>query len=172
MVSQCEICCPTSDTACGEACVAAGTEAAQTQFGDFLACVSGSCSTECGSGGTEEECGTCVDENCAAERDACDAGSTGSDGCYTMMGCMNECGELPAEGSGSGDSCATDAATGCWNDCLIAADGDAFDMFVALNDCVAANCATECGPSGSTDACQRCAQSSCNTELMACVRDG
>ncbi len=172
LVDWCRRCCPSGDTPCAEACVGAGTAAAQDQLEAFVNCWSTSCATECGAGGTQEACRTCINANCSAESNACDLGPAGAGGCWTLMDCLRACPALPAEGSGSAATCPDDEGLVCWNDCFTASDSTGVNLFIALNQCVADNCATECAPGSPPATCQTCAQGACMPQIAACQRDG
>jgi len=171
MVVTCDQCCPSADEACFTACNAAGTADAQTQIGDYLACLSSRCATECGEGGSTEACSTCQTTNCSTEINACGVGAVGTTGCLTMAMCLQACPALPTAGSGSATSCPTNAGITCWNGCFVAADQNAVDLYLAAGQCQQTNCATECGPTGSTTACQTCFTTNCSAEMGACQSD-
>jgi len=170
MMTQCAVCCASSDAACGNACTAAGTEEAQGQMAAFLECGNTECGTEC-SGTDTAACRTCMSTNCAAETTACGFAPGGTAGCRATITCLQACPAAPASGSGTGDACATHEAIGCYNDCFVASDQNAIDLFMAYQTCLSTSCATECGSGGSTSACQTCATTNCATPVSACAGD-
>jgi|GEM_PF-3073889 len=169
MVLACYQCCP-EDEACYSACNAAGSTEAQTQAADFFSCLSTNCATQCGTGGSEEACTTCLDTNCSSQVEACDVGAAGTSGCRTMALCLQGCPDLPDNGSGSASTCPTNEAITCLNDCFLAADQHAVDLFLAYSRCVADHCETPC-TTGTDTECQNCITANCSSELRACQRD-
>ncbi|HNT28719.1 MAG TPA: hypothetical protein PKH10_11155, partial [bacterium] len=62
-----------ADQACVDACIAAGTTAAQTQYNALITCMQSNCAaaTECGQGATQQQCNDCMNSKCEDEMDTC-----------------------------------------------------------------------------------------------------
>ncbi len=62
--------CTQGDTACYDACEAAGCASAQTAYNDLEACVFANCVPPCG-GGNQMQCYMCIQNSCGTEYNAC-----------------------------------------------------------------------------------------------------
>jgi hypothetical protein len=169
----CYQCCG-SDQTCYAACDDAGTTAANSEMDALMSCVSASCSTECGSGGTTEGCNTCVDTNCPTQLDACDWGLGGAGGCISLNNCLVACTTDPLA-TGTATTCPSETGNVglyCLQDCFDAADQNAYDLLMAAIDCINENCETECGAGGNQTDCTNCQQTNCSGPVGSCQSDG
>jgi len=165
--------------ACLDGCWGEGTLEAQTSFGNYIVCLDTACSDA-----TDADLGACIQAaqqgECAPAVTACfgsggetgggetgggetgggetGGGTTGGATCYDILLCINT-------------NCASLAdPTQCLNDCYGTGSAEAQSQFLALNDCVAAEC-----PEGTPDptSCAQQAQSgTCGTQSNTCISSG
>jgi len=168
-VNYCYNCCGNAGQTCYDACDAAGSDTATSQMDAIFSCMSTNCPTECGQGGTQEGCNTCLETNCSSEMDACDWDPQGATTCTGLSTCLNGCSGTIPQGTGTPQDCTTNATILCYGDCFGDADQDAIDKFFAYNECYWDNCETAC--QGTDEECSQCIQDNCSAEGTACQND-
>lgn len=138
------------DEACRTACIAAGTDNAQTDVKALLACADEECATVTGS----QQHRQCIRENCPYQINACyGMGPTGSGDatCEFVYDCAVACGQ---------DS---ECVTGCENQ----GTPEAQEQLDDLTRCYWMRCGDQSG-----DAFTNCAHAECEDELNACYVPG
>lgn len=123
-----------------DACVAAGTSAAQGQISNLLVCIQTNCGTE---GMSDEDFAACQQNFCSGEIESCTGIGTGSSDCGTVVDCLLGCPDQACGDAciGQGTPAAQSAAIGFYN-CGVenCADAASLDEFLS---CAEASCPSE-----------------------------
>ena len=170
-VRYCYACCSSGDLSCFDACYAEGSSDAKSGITAIQNCTDGNCSTEC-SGGTPEQCDTCVSANCALQLSQCNWEPAGSGVCVDLYNCIATCPSPTQDHSGDASTCPSNDGLLCYQTCYDAADADAVTKMRAWLFCMEDFCYDECyGPNADGVDCQNCYNSACSAEVTACQND-
>jgi len=173
-LNSCYGCCPSGDNTCYTACDAQGSTTGVSEMQAYLSCASTNCASEC-SGTDTTACNSCVAAHCQAEQNACDWAPGGSGGCWDLDTCLAACPTSPlADGAGTATTCpdigtsGANSGLGCLQSCTDNTSPTGYSQYMAILDCISANCNTECYGGGSQTDCTNCQQTYCSAELNAC----
>jgi len=161
-----------ADAACTQqngdlSCMGAGSQDGQNTFNAIISCLQSQCSTECG-GSDNNACNSCLDEKCKSQLDACDWAPAGNGGCSALNTCLNGCPNMAAAGSGTAQTCPSDAGLVCVQGCFSNSSQAGNDAFFAILDCVQTNCQDPCIDNYNQQNCQDCETQHCSTEIGNC----
>jgi hypothetical protein len=174
----CEVACIDSadQTVCLTTCLeqAGFSPSCSGCIGVLSACVFASCAEACNGDATDEQCQTCVAQECSAEEAACYQGE-GGPGADAMCGGSTDQGIMEANPSlieTCMGMCMPDpnTAEACLTDCFMdlgLSDGCSGCVSWMLG-CTLTECSDACDNTTDPDACSACAEAQCAEEIEAC----